>query len=135
MERVRAIGIIIKEGKILLLKRFVKGKGAYYVFPGGDVEDGETPEQAAIREIKEGASLDIGIEGLLWDFKDMWHHGLYFLAKDPKGEIRLGDGPEKQEQSADDSHEPVWVPLEDIQSLLLYPEKIKNRIIEKFLRK
>jgi len=135
MERIRAIGIIIKEGKILLLKRSVKDKGVYYTFPGGGVEEGETPEHAVIREIKEETNLDIEIEELLWDFKDMYHHGLYFLAKNPRGEMELGEGPEKKKQSADDNHEPLWVPLKDITMLLLYPEKIKNRVIEKFVRK
>lgn len=41
---------IVKDGKLLLLKKF---KNDYYEFPGGKLDSSETYEQAAIRECKE----------------------------------------------------------------------------------
>jgi ADP-ribose pyrophosphatase YjhB (NUDIX family) len=49
-QRVR--GIIIENGKIVLIER-VKGDKTYYIFPGGGVEEGETILQALHREMKE----------------------------------------------------------------------------------
>lgn len=52
---VRAAGIIFRdEGKILFCMRGAKGPHAgTWAFPGGKVEEGETPEQAAVRECQE----------------------------------------------------------------------------------
>lgn len=52
----RAAGVMIctKGGKVLMLRRSDSGQWA---FPGGRIEDGETPEQAALRECEE----EIGI--------------------------------------------------------------------------
>lgn len=48
----RAAGVMIctKAGKVLLLRRADSGQWA---FPGGHIEDGETAEQAAVRECEE----------------------------------------------------------------------------------
>lgn len=47
----RAI-LITKDNKLLLMKR-TKPEGVYYVTIGGGIEDGETSEQALLRELKE----------------------------------------------------------------------------------
>jgi 8-oxo-dGTP diphosphatase len=57
-------GIVAKEGKILIAKRAegqkMEGK---WEFPGGKIEEGETPEEALIREFKEELNVDIEVEG------------------------------------------------------------------------
>jgi 8-oxo-dGTP diphosphatase len=131
MGKIRAVAIMPHEGKIALIRRIKKGR-QYYCFPGGGVEKGETPEAAAIREIKEEMNLDINLGPLLWDFSDEYHHGLYFLGKNPKGELKLG-GPELFKQTQANKHIPEWVPLEKVPEIILYPEDIKKRVIEKFL--
>lgn len=59
----RAAGVMIctKDGKVLMLRRTDSGQWA---FPGGRIEDGETPEQAALRECEEEIGLrpEIGSE-------------------------------------------------------------------------
>lgn len=52
-------GIIIKDGKVLLTQRCEEKYDGKWEFPGGKVEEGETPENALIREIKE--ELDVNI--------------------------------------------------------------------------
>ena len=54
------VGIVInREDKILLLKRKnVHGDGTWST-PGGSLEFGETPEQCALREVKEEVGLEI----------------------------------------------------------------------------
>lgn len=53
-------GIIIKNGKVLVLKRNEEPFKGKYDFPGGYMNAGETPEQAIKREIKE--ELGVGSE-------------------------------------------------------------------------
>lgn len=58
---------IVKDGKLLALRR-AYGDAAVinkYEFVGGKINEGETPEQALIRECKEELSLDIEVNDLL----------------------------------------------------------------------
>ncbi|MBF2056011.1 MAG: 8-oxo-dGTP diphosphatase MutT [Cyanobacterium sp. T60_A2020_053] len=41
--------------------------GGYWEFPGGKIEEGETPEDCVIREIKEELGVDIVIDSHLMD--------------------------------------------------------------------
>ncbi len=55
-------GIIYKEDKFLIAQRnFKKSQGGFWEFPGGKVEQGETYEDALIREIKEEFDADIKV--------------------------------------------------------------------------
>ena len=51
--------VIIKEGKIALIKRGNEPSKGKWTIPGGLVELGESPEQAVIRETKEETGLDV----------------------------------------------------------------------------
>ncbi len=62
-------GCIFDEvGRVLLQRR---GDSRLWGFPGGAVELGETPEQAAIREVKEETGLDVKAVRLLGVYTDM----------------------------------------------------------------
>ncbi|MDR2782375.1 MAG: NUDIX domain-containing protein [Treponema sp.] len=53
-------GIIIENRKIFIAKRRAKGDiGGRWEFPGGKVEDGETDEQALVREYEEEVGVGI----------------------------------------------------------------------------
>ncbi|MEL4375241.1 NUDIX hydrolase [Brucella cytisi] len=47
-----------REGRFLLVERGKEPWKGWLAFPGGSIEPGETPEQAAIRELKEETALD-----------------------------------------------------------------------------
>ncbi len=55
--RNRSVVIVLRDKKILMEKLFYDGR-TFYSVPGGGIEDGETPEEAAIRELKEECGLD-----------------------------------------------------------------------------
>lgn len=63
MRNVYVVAAIIKsEGKYLITKRLLgTNNGGKWEFPGGKIEDGESPETALIREIKEELDLEIGV--------------------------------------------------------------------------
>jgi 8-oxo-dGTP pyrophosphatase MutT (NUDIX family) len=51
------VAIVIRDGKILM-ERVVYFGREFFTVPGGGIEDGETPEQAVLRELKEECGLD-----------------------------------------------------------------------------
>jgi len=54
-----AVALVDKDGRILLAKRPEgKAMAGLWEFPGGKVHDGETPEQALVRELKEELDID-----------------------------------------------------------------------------
>ena len=56
-----------QEGKVLLQRR---GDSDKWGFPGGAIELGETPEMAAIRELKEETGLDVKVNDLIGIYTD-----------------------------------------------------------------
>lgn len=57
--RVGSYGLIIKDGQIALIKKAVGGYKGLLDLPGGGIEQGEEPEEALIRELKEEAGVDV----------------------------------------------------------------------------
>ena len=66
MKTVRvAAAIIIQDDKVFATQR---GYGAFkdgWEFPGGKIEDGETPREALVREIKEELDTEIEVTDFL----------------------------------------------------------------------
>lgn len=95
----------------------------YATIPGGSVEPGETPEQAAVRELAEEATMTGRVERLLWsgvhdDKPDKLVS--YFLMADVEGEPVLG-GEELTEQTEDNIHTLLWARLDEVEDLGLQP--------------
>ncbi|MEM9170187.1 MAG: (deoxy)nucleoside triphosphate pyrophosphohydrolase [Pseudomonadota bacterium] len=57
---VSACALVDRDGRVLLAQRPPGGARAdLWEFPGGKIEDGETPEGALVRELKEELDLDV----------------------------------------------------------------------------
>ncbi|WP_213864576.1 NUDIX hydrolase [Vibrio crassostreae] len=67
-----AMAVVVRDGKVLVQKRFRHGQGMVFEFPGGSVDPGESGSQAAIRELWEEAGLEdlqlLGIHQALNNF-------------------------------------------------------------------
>ena len=61
IEAVSCGGVVIFRGKILLLYKNYKNRYEGWVLPKGTVEEGETHEQTALREVKEESGADAEI--------------------------------------------------------------------------
>lgn len=76
MARTIAIGLIWKDGRLVVGKRGPDCPLAGYdEFPGGKCDDGETPEAAVVREIREETGLDVRIRGLRLRTSHDYQHG------------------------------------------------------------
>lgn len=60
-EAVSCGGVVIHEGKVLLLYKNQNGRYMGWVLPKGTVEPGETYQQTALREVKEETNSDAEI--------------------------------------------------------------------------
>lgn len=126
--RNRGASVIIENGRIALIKR-TKPHMTYYVFPGGGIENGETQEQAAIRETYEELGVHIRIQRLL---KILEQNGkqYFFLADIVGGTFGAGTGEEYTHTSVErGTYEPIWIDIADLPLYDVRPKEIAEMIV------
>ena len=121
-KRQSARGITFFQDKVLLLKRRRRDKDTileYYAIPGGGREEGETLEDAAIRELKEETSINVQIDKYLR--REEYDKGVcyYYLTTYQDGEIKLG-GEEKEQNNPDNYYEIALVDIKEVENLKIY---------------
>lgn len=125
--RNRGSAVIIENDKVALIKR-VKAGCVYYVFPGGGIEEGETPEGATTREAFEELGVQIYIQE---KFGEVEFSGLqyFFLAKIVDGAFGTGQGDEFLMSETDrGTYTPMWVEMNKLSSLNVFPKEIADKI-------
>lgn len=129
----RAVCIMLKEdnSKVLLMHRIKNGE-EYWTFPGGGVEEGETIEQAVLREVEEETTMQTKISQLLYVHHYETSDQYYYLCQYLGGEPILGDSIEKErmEKKTSQVYEPNWFDVKDLEKMLLYPLEIRDWLIE-----
>jgi 8-oxo-dGTP diphosphatase len=117
--RHRASVILVRERTVLLVRRRNAGR-EYFVFPGGGIEAGESPEQSAVREAKEEAGIGIFAERILARYVDATENVSFFIIcrqldkKEPAWN-------EAYKQASDNSYSLEWIPLGELSSLNVLP--------------
>ena len=73
--------IIELENKILIAQRKAKDNlfGGLWEFPGGKIEDGETPEECMARELKEELEIEVEVGRLIISNKHRYPNGIFEL--------------------------------------------------------
>ena len=70
-----AVGVVYKNDRVLITRRKSEGLlGGLWEFPGGKIKDGESAQDACIREIKEEVNLDVQIDRHLAQVKHAYTH-------------------------------------------------------------
>jgi len=119
-----AAAVVIRDGRVLLTRR-LEGQhlAGMWEFPGGKLEDGESPEEALARECREECGIDLEVAEIL----DVTHHRypekdvllLFYRCELRAGEVR-------HLQVADHA----WVAPDDLDDYPLPPadERVVARI-------
>jgi 8-oxo-dGTP diphosphatase len=63
--KLAAGAVVTVAERVLLLRRAIEPAYGAWVFPGGFVDRGEHPEEAAVREAREEAGVEIRLDGML----------------------------------------------------------------------
>lgn len=95
-------GAIVRDHQILIIKHHEHQSGhAYWIFPGGGLESGETEEECVRREMQEETSLTVRVISLLMDEPQGYPGSIYqrlktYLCEPLGGEPSPGYEPEPE---------------------------------------
>ena len=130
----RAVGVVYKDGKILLIHRIKEGRD-YFVFPGGTVEENEDPKETMVRELGEELTIKVKESKFLFNIKNFsmtfgMRDEYWYLVKDFTGTPVMG-GPELERMNKDNQYHISWKTIEELNiDDTIMPEEGKNKVIE-----
>jgi len=111
---VAVAAVIVKGGKMLLVKRANEPARGKWSLPGGVVELGESLRDALIREVREECGIDIEVDGLFDVVEVINKEGgrvrfhyviLDYLAHPTGGELR----------AMGDAEDAKWIPISEVE--------------------
>jgi 8-oxo-dGTP diphosphatase len=128
--RDRAVGLVVKQNQLLVIKRRYHAQ-QYYSLPGGGIETGETPEQAAVREVEEETTI------IAKPLRAVYHHHYpgkghhyYILCEYVSGQPQLGQGEERYHHFRGiNEYHPQWQDFSSIPSLNLRPHDVYEWLV------
>tara|TARA_R110002110_G_scaffold152232_2_gene344939 strand:+ start:895 stop:1272 length:378 start_codon:yes stop_codon:yes gene_type:complete len=122
-----AILIPVKNGKFLILKRADwTRKGGFWNFPGGSVDEGETPYEAGVRELEEEADLYADEEQLKYFGKMSMENKLlhFYGTKTFDGEVTINK----------ESSDFVWITIPELKNYKFLPlEEWLEKALEEYI--
>lgn len=111
-----AAAIIVNGGKLFATQR---GYGAFkdrWEFPGGKIEEGETPQQALKREIQEELDTDVEVGELVdtieYDYPDFHLSMNCFACTVRSGDLVLREHKSARWLRKDELHSVDWLPAD-----------------------
>jgi 8-oxo-dGTP pyrophosphatase MutT (NUDIX family) len=126
-QRDRAVVVAFDQGRVLVMRRHKQGR-EYCVLPGGGVESGEQPREAALRELAEETGLAGAIDCYLGSVTHADRTAHYFRVLIQPGPMALL-GPELSAGSDDDRYSPEWISLDDLDEADLRPVEAKALLL------
>ncbi len=118
--------IIEKDGKILICRG---GGDDTWEFPGGRLNEGESPEEGVIREVKEELGLTVGIEKIVYACRS-------FQAKANIWQVLIAyecslDGSDNIKMDLEEITDVRWVSKEELKEVAIYDDC--SQVIDKYL--
>jgi len=122
----RAAVVSLRDDRLLAIRR-TKQRRRYAVLPGGGIELNESAQEAALRELLEETGLPGEVLRHLWTLEHEGRLTDYFLVAVPVAPMVIS-GPEAQAMSSDNTYEPSWILVADLDSQNLQPATMRPLI-------
>lgn len=132
MKTVKVVAAVICDSTIDKTRIFATARGygefkGLWEFPGGKVEEGETPQQALMREIKEELEVKVKVGKLLdrieYDYPAFHLSMECFWCEIIEGEIKLLEAEAARWLTRNDLYDVDWLPAD-----LTLVEKIREQM-------
>ncbi len=121
--RVGAYAVLVDDDQRILLALWNEGATPAWTVPGGGLEEGETPEEAAVREVREETGYDVELIRLLGEirFTVAARDRLDGSGRALEGirivfEARIVGG-ELRHEVGGTTDEAAWIPIDDVPGL------------------
>ena len=135
MKKIKVVAAIIKsvdENGDPIVFATQRGYGEYkdwWEFPGGKIEEGETPQQALVREIKEELTAEISVGDLIktveYDYPDFHLSMDCFWAEVVSGKLVLKEAEAAKWLTKDELESVNWLPA-DLEIIHLIRQEING---------
>ena len=117
MKMIRVVAAVIKcEDKIFATARGYGEYKGWWEFPGGKIEEGETPQEALIREIREELTAEIEVGELIrtveYDYPTFHLSMDCFWATVKSGHLELKEAEAARWLSKEELDEVEWLPAD-----------------------
>ena len=128
--RNRAGIILIHEGRLALIERHRQGRH-YFAFPGGGVDQGETDEQAAVREAEEELGIRVEIvQKAATILREGKRDQVYFVVNWMSGDFGTGTGEEYGEYNPNfGTYHPLWMPMDEVLQKNVLPRELAEFVV------
>jgi len=133
-KRIRASAVIFTDNKLITVYREKMVNGVlkkYYVIPGGGVEENETIEECAKREILEEVGIDIEITNKYFYLEKEETEEYFYMANYVSGKIGTGTGPEFTNRDIEKygTYEIKLIEKDELKNINLLPPEAKEYIL------
>lgn len=129
MKSIRVVAAVIRDGNRIFATQ--KGYGNYkgwWEFPGGKIEDGETPQQALKREIEEELDTEIEVGELIssveYDYPEFHLSMDCFWCTVVSGKLTLKEAEDARWLTKEDLFSVKWLPA-DLEVLEIIAKSIQ----------
>ena len=122
-------GMVIRNGRILLVQHEHYGRTAFWCFPGGGVEENETLKEALVREMLEETNIEVnvGLPVLVQEFVKEKTVEIVFSCEIVRGEGLLGIDPDNP--GVPILKELGWFPIQELNYMTVYPEEYVRALV------